>query len=91
MRLPSFEQLWDRVVAHAGEIFHTITGFLFTYEMRGDGFYPSRTNCRISKADFREAYQWVPIEGSGVINEIVRGPAYVWAVLHDSRISLGEW
>lgn len=88
---PPFEELWDRVVVHAGEKFRTITGLPFTYEIRGDGFYPSRTNYRISKADFREAYQWVPIEGPGVINEIVRGPAYVWGVLHDSRISLDEW
>jgi len=91
MSQPPFEEIWDRIVAHAGEMFHTIMGLPFTYKIRGDGFYPSRTNYRISKANFREAYQWVPIEGPGVINKIVRGPAYVWAVLHDPRISLGEW
>jgi hypothetical protein len=40
---------------------------------------------------FRKAYEMVPIKGHGGINEIVRGPAYVWAVLHDARISSGEW
>lgn len=72
-------------------IFQTITGLRFTYEISGKGFVPSRTNYRISRTDFEDAYQCVPIEGPGVINEIVRGPAYVWAVLHDPRISLSQW
>lgn len=91
MSNPLFEEIWDRIAAHAGQTFHTITGLPFTYKIRRNGFYPSRTNYRISKADFREAYQWVPIEGPGAFNEIVRGPSYVWAVLHDPRISLGQW
>lgn len=86
-----FEEIWSRIVAHEGETFHTKTGLEFTYEIRGDAFYPSRTHYRISKADFRTAYERVPIDGPGVINEIVRGPAYIWAVLHDQRISMGEW
>jgi alpha-beta hydrolase superfamily lysophospholipase len=31
----------------------------------------------------------VPLDGPGLINHIARGPAYVWAVLHDPRITLG--
>jgi len=87
----TFEEIWSRIVTHEGETFHTITDKPFTYEIEGAGFYPSRTHYRISKSDFRKAYQMVPIDGPGVINRIVRGPAYVWAVLHDQRISLGEW
>lgn len=86
-----FEEIWIRIVNHEGETFHTITGLEFTYKIDGEGFYPSRTHYRISKTDFRKAYQMVPIDGPGMINEIVRGPAYTWAVLHDQRISLGEW
>ena len=86
-----FEEIWRRIVTHEGEIFRTKTGLEFTYRIDGEGFYPSRTNYRISKTDFRKAYEIVPIDGPGVINDIVRGPAYVWAVLHDQRISLGEW
>jgi len=85
-----FEEIWSRIVTHEGKTFHTITGLEFTYKIYGDGFYPSRTNYRISKTDFRKAYQKVPIEGPGIINDIVRGPSYVWATLHDRRISLGE-
>jgi len=86
-----FEEIWRRIVTHEGEIFRTKTGLEFTYRIDGEGFYPSRTSYRISKTDFRRAYEIVPIDGPGVINDIVRGPAYVWAVLHDQRISLGEW
>jgi len=87
----TFEEIWSRIVAHEGETFHTITDKPFTYEIEGAGFYPSRTDYRISESDFRKAYQMVPIDGPGVIHRIVRGPAYVWAVLHDQRIVLGEW
>jgi len=86
-----FEEVWSRIVAHTGKPFHTKTGLEFTYDIKGDGLYPSRTNYRISNADFRKAYTMVPIDGPVVINEIVRGPAYIWAILHDHRISLGEW
>ena len=91
MSSPPFEEVWDRIVANAGQTFHTIRGLPFTYKIKGNGFYPSRTNYRISKSDFRKAYQWVPAEGPGEISEIVRGPSYVWAVLHDPRISFDQW
>ena len=87
----SFQEIWTRIVAHPGQTFHTKTALEFTYEMEGDGFCPSRAAYRISKTDFETAYDMVPIDGPGVINNIVRGPAYVWAVLHDNRISSGEW
>jgi hypothetical protein len=32
----------------------------------------------------------LPINGPGEIGEIVRGPSYVWAILHDRRISEGK-
>lgn len=91
MARPGFEEVWERIVAHAGEAFHTKTGLPLTYEVVEDSLYPSRTKYRISKADFQAAYQMVPIEGPGAINDIVRGPAYVWAILHDPRISSGQW
>ncbi|MCK5613537.1 hypothetical protein KAR91_67325 [Candidatus Pacearchaeota archaeon] len=86
-----FEEIWSRIITHTGETFYTKTGLEFTYKIRGNGFFPSRTEYRISKANFRTAYQMVPMDGPGVINEIIRGPTYVWAALHDQRISLGEW
>ncbi len=28
----------------------------------------------------------MPVEGPGRINDLVRGPAYIWAILNDNRI-----
>lgn len=86
-----FEVIWSRIVAHAGDTFHTKRGLSLTYAVDSTGFYPSRTEYRISKADFDSAYQLVPMDGPGRISDLVRGSAYVWAVLHDPRISKGEW
>ena len=87
----TFEEIWSQIVSHEGETFNTITGLKFTYKIEREGFYSSRTHYRVPKNDFRKAYQMVPIDGPGIINEIMRGPSYIWAVLHDQRISLGEW
>jgi len=91
MRNPRFEEIWRRIVDHAGETFHTITGLEFTYKVDADAFYPSRTDYRIARANFEKAYELVPIDGPGRISWIVRGPSYVWGVLHDQRISRGAW
>ena len=91
MPTTSFEEVWERIKQHAGETFYTKRGLPFTYEVRGDVFLPSRTGYAIAKTDFRKAYERVPFEGPGEINYLVRGPAYIWAVLHDRRISKGDW
>jgi hypothetical protein len=87
----SFEQVWNRIVAFEGEEFRTITNLPFTYELKGNSLCPSRTKYNISKADFAKAYELVPLTGPGEINNLVRGPAYTWAILHDKRVSGNEW
>lgn len=86
-----FDEVWKRIVAHAGEVFHTKTGLRLTYEVDGNGLWPSRTDYRIARRDFENAYGLVPFDGPGIVNDLVRGPSYVWAVLHDERIARGEW
>jgi len=86
-----FSEVWSRIREHSGEAFITKTGLEFTYKIRADAFFPSRTAYRISKADFEKAYRLVPLQGPGVISNLVRGSAYVWAVLHDRRVSVGSW
>ncbi len=90
-KVTPFEEIWSRIIVNSRELFHTKTGLEFTYKVEGDRFYPSRTEYAISKNDFKTAYELVPIDGPGEINDIVRGPAYVWAVLHDQRILMKEW
>ncbi len=87
-----FDNVWLRINNHEGETFHTKASLKFHYKIEGEGFVSSRApSQRISQNDFEKAYELVPIDGPGKINNLVRGPAYVWAVLHDRRISMGEW
>jgi hypothetical protein len=89
--MPRFDEVWNRIVSHAGERFQTKRGLEFTYSIEADIFVPSRTNYRISKGDFEKAYVLVPFDGPGIINNTVRGPASIWAVLHEQFIRQNDW
>ncbi len=88
---PEFEEVWGRIAAHAGETFHSKDGEEFTYSIQGDEFRSSAPFQAIHKSNFEHAYQKIPIHKDALDTEIVKGPAYVWEVLHDQRISKGEW
>lgn len=88
---PSVDDVWRRLKALEGHDFETKTGKPFTFAISGDVFHPSRTRYNVAKADFRKALALVPFDGPGVINRLVRGPAYVWAVLHDQRVRKQDW
>lgn len=89
--MPNVDTVWSRMKSLEGEQFETKTGLPFTFEISGDIFHPSRTRYNISKADLGKALDLVPLEGPGLVSQLVRGPAYIWAVLHDERIRNGEW
>ena len=74
-----------------GDEFRTVTKMPFTYEVIGDYLVSSRTEYKISKSDFAKAYAEVPLSGPGEITKLVRGSSYVYAILHDERISNNEW
>lgn len=88
---PPIDDVWARLKAFEGREFETKTGMPFTYEIVGGVFHPSRTKYNVSKAEFGKALALVPFDGPGVINRTVRGPAYVWAVLHDRRVRKQDW
>jgi hypothetical protein len=91
MSKPSFNVAWDRIVINAGLLFETKTGLDFTYTVDGNTVTSSRSNQMLSKSDFEKAYNIIPLDGSGEITREVRGPAYIWAILHDQRIRQGQW
>lgn len=90
-----FEEIWNLILAYKGEIFYTKRGYPFTYKMVGNAIRPIRNGRKINQlipeGDFQKVYPQLPIPGPGVINRFVRGPAFVWGILHDQRISRGEW
>ena len=51
----------------------------------------SRVKPPISKADLMRAYLLAPIAGPSGLHSGIRGPSYVWAILHDARVSLRQW
>jgi hypothetical protein len=91
MPMKSFPTVWARIAAHAGQRFSTKTGRPFIYAIERDALVTDRADYALAKANFAEALKQVPFDGPGTIAQSVRGPAYVWAILHDSRIRGGEW
>ena len=89
--MPPFEDVWGRIIAHVGERFETITGVEFTYLIDANCLLPSTANQKIGITNIKKAFSIVPFDGPGVINKTVRGPAYVWAILHDPRIRQNDW
>lgn len=84
------EVIWKRIEACQGQTFRTKTGLPFTYEIVGSTLVPSRTRYHISRSDFKKASRLGPTLGPGDMQNFVRGPSYVWAILHDKRISSDE-
>jgi hypothetical protein len=91
MPATSFPVVWARIAAHAGERFSTKTGRPFTYSIERDALITDRTEHPLAKSNFAQALKEVPIDGPGKIAMAVRGPAYVWAILHDCRIRGSDW
>ena len=85
------DAVWARITTLEGETFETKTGKPFTFEISGTVFRPSRTKYNVTRGDFAKVLELVPLDGPGPISNLVRGSAYVWAVLHDRRVRRGDW
>ena len=85
------DEIWSRLKANEGQDFETKTGLIFTFTIDGDVFRPSRTKYNLGKSNIRIALELVPFDGPGLISNLVRGSAYVWAVLHDKRVRRLDW
>jgi len=87
----NIETIWIRIKNHEGEDFETKTGKPFTYEIVNGLLVPDRTNYPLAKREFIKTLNHVPLNGPGEISSIVRGSAYVWAILYDRRIRKTDW
>lgn len=81
-----FEAIWENIVRCSGQKFFNKTGLPFTYQIIDDSVITSRTNYSLSKEQFKKAAEISYLIGPGQINHLVRGPAYIYAILADSRI-----
>ena len=86
----NIDTVWARIVAHQGETFETKDGLPLIYTMDGDILQHNRAEPR-HKKEFEQVLPLLPIDGPGEINGLVRGPSYIWAILHDKRIRLSDW
>jgi hypothetical protein len=88
--MPTIEEVWGRIEAHAGELFHQKRGAAFTYTVGGGCVRPDRTNRLLPRSDFTAALELVP-SPTTVPFQRLQGPSYVWAILHDPRIRRDDW
>lgn len=89
--IPSIDEVWRRIEAHEGETFHTKAGLPLTYAVTGRTLTTNRAEQGLGFSDFATALELVPFDGPGDVTWDVRGPAYVWAILHDPRIRQSDW
>ena len=82
-----FEQVWENIMKHEGEEFQTKTGLPFSYAIEKNAVVPDRTGYRLSRVNFEKALSVIDqVDGPGAISDLVRGSAYVYAILKDARI-----
>ena len=81
-----FSRIWCNILACEGEEFKTKTGLPFKYEVVNNSVIPDRTGYPLAKSNFEKAAAIPDLQVPGQINYLVRGPAYVYAILSDKRI-----
>lgn len=81
-----FEDVWKKIIFNEGQAFNTKTGKEFKYSIINNALITSVTDYKLSKSNFEKAFMMLPLDGPGQISKLVRGPAYVWAILNDKRI-----
>jgi hypothetical protein len=83
--MDTFDMMWQRILRYEGAEFKTKTGLPFTYRIDGSQLIPDRTGYPLHVSQFRLAYGQLPLRGPSEINNLVRGPAYIYAILTDAR------
>ncbi len=90
MTKPAFEEVWRRIVAHQGEVFHMARGDELTYTVDGETLRTNRAKFDLDKAKVAQAYAEVPVDRPSDFSEGIFGESYMHAILHDDRISNGD-
>ena len=95
--MPTFEEVWARIVSNAGANNQPIIstkGLPATYEMNGPTtvcVIRNGTEWKIPKGHFLQAYNLgLPLENTVPLQHLM-GPSWIWAIFNDDRINQGEW
>lgn len=83
--------VWSLVKEFAGTAFKTKRGEELRYEVHGNQVHTSRTNYPLHRGEFEKAAAIGKVAGPGSYGDMLRGPSYIWAILHDERIASRLW
>ena len=84
-------EVWARIEAHQREPFALKGGEPLTYEVVGNTVIPDRpSRYPIHVGQFEKALALSPVDGPVQLHHL-RGPSYIWAILHDPRIRGNDW
>jgi hypothetical protein len=86
----TFDRVWQRIEAHAGETFRQIRGGEFAYEVRSGAVWPDRTERALPRSHFEQAFAHVPLTLTVPLQRL-QGPSYLYAILMDRRIRQDDW
>lgn len=83
--------VWERIKAHQNQPFKLKGGDPLTYEVVGNTVVVDRSpNHPLHIGQFEKALYRIPVAGPSQLHDL-RGPAYLWAILHDRRIRMADW
>ncbi len=82
--------VWERIAGHVGEMFQTVTGLEFTYEVPNNYLRVSRTIRNLARSNFAKALERMPAGGPAELKDR-QGASHTWAILLDPRIRAGDW
>lgn len=80
--------IWIQIVKCQGFEIYKKNGDPFTYTVSGNILRTSCADQDLHRSNFEKAWPLMPgLSGPGQLSQLVRGPAYVWAILADRRIA----
>ena len=100
------DEIWARIVKNQGKLIKTKRGVIFSYRIYKNKIivpqylanWGKKPDLRvygegigIKKSQVGLALQIVPVSGPTDLRYIVFRPSHLWGILHDERISKGDW
>ncbi len=88
------DDVWNRIVAHEGQVFHTSQRLPFTYRVEGDGIWPIREghviNRKLLKTQIHKAIRKGRPTRVTDLSEFIDN-SYLFSLLRDTRTCPKDW